>query len=88
MIYYVENNDEKEFYSGAFLNCFIEAENESAALKGTKEYAEEQGWIFKCLKEISAAERDTYSDEDMLEIYDEAREYGVSGIFYTWSEQQ
>lgn len=57
-------------------------------MTGTKEYADEQGWIFNCLKEISAAKRDTYSDEDMIEIYDEACEYGVSGIFYTWSEQQ
>ena len=94
MMYYImaevtpaDDNDEKELYIGAYLNCFIEAERESEALMGAKRYAAGQGWVFERLKEISEAHRDAYCDDDMTEIYDEACDTGAAGIFYTWSEE-
>ena len=81
-----DNNEDGS--NGAYANCFVKADSEESAVDSAKRYMQEQGWNFVSVEEISLAKRDRYIDDvTSLEVYDEACQHGVSGIIYTWSDE-
>lgn len=84
-------NGDNEECEGAFLDCWVKAETEQEAVDVAKDYAETQGWEFIGLEEVSVVTREQYTDDeedaDSLEAYDEAFREGISGIIYTWSDE-
>lgn len=87
----VAPSDENEECEGAFLNCWVKAESEQKAIEAAKEYAKDQDWEYIGLEDISVVTREQYTedeeDADSLEAYDEACREGISGIFYTWDDE-
>lgn len=80
-----EDNEEKNTCGGAFLDCWVKAETEEAAVEAAKEYAAHNGWEYISTEEVSIAERENYSDDkETLEVYDEACRYDIAGVFYMW----
>ena len=83
-----ENNEEKEYCEGAFLDCWVDCDSEAEAVEKAKDYASSEGWDYVETKEVYEVQREKYLDDDeILEIYDEACDYGVSGLFYTWPDE-
>ena len=69
-------------------HCTLEARNEDEAVEKAKEYADSEGWDYVETKEVSEVQREKYLDDDeILEVYDEACDYGISGMFYTWPDE-
>ena len=80
-----ENSEEARDCGGAFINCWVKAENEDVARKSARKYVEEENWVLIKEEESFPAERDLYADDpETLECYDEACEYGFSAAFYMW----
>ncbi len=79
------SNPESEVLGGAFVNCWVKAETMENAFDEAVNYLEVQQWEFVRIEEEYITERERYFDlPKSLECYDEACEYGVSGIFYTF----
>ena len=82
-----KDNDEDDCV-GAYANCFVKAPSIDVAINTAEKYIEEQKWIVKSIEETASVEREEYvNDIESLDAYDEACEYGVSAVFYTWSEE-
>ena len=92
IIYYVmveavpnRNNPESKEYSGAYINCWIQADTPVDAVKKVKEYIHKENWDFVKIEDIFSVQRELYLEEpDSLECYDNAMQYGLDAIFYTW----
>jgi hypothetical protein len=73
---------------GAFANCFVKESSIDEAVITARKYIEEQNWIVKNIEETAEVNREEYvNDIESLEAYDNANKYGVSAVFYTWSEE-
>ena len=80
------NNDECKEFAGAFVNCWVKANNEKSALKKAEEYIDSEEWEIIHIEEIYLSKRDYYIDDPELKsCYDSACEYGKSAIFNCWS---
>ena len=94
-IYYVmteavpnPGNPESKDVGGAYINCFVNAASKEDAIIKVKEYINAENWEFFQVKDIFIAKRDMYTDEpESLECYDEASQYGLGAVFYTWSKE-
>ena len=92
MIYYLmveavphHNNPESKEYGGAYINCWVKADTPADAMSKVKEYIHEQNWHFIKAEDTFTVQRERYIDEpDSLECYDNALQYGLDAIFYTW----
>lgn len=79
------NNPESKEYGGAYISCWVKADNPTDALRKVKEYIHEQNWAFIKTEDIFTVQREQYIDEpDSLECYDNALQYGFDAIFHTW----
>ena len=83
-----EDNPESEECIGAYVNCWVKGLTYFTALKKAKKYIVSEGWTATNIEDAFITERGRcIGDPDSsqsLECYDEACEYGVSGIFYTY----
>ncbi len=80
-----ESNPESEELGGAFVNCWVKAETMGVAFDEAVKYLEIQDWEFIRIEDEYITERERWFDKpDCLECYDEACEFGVSGIFYVY----
>ena len=86
-----EDNPESEECIGAYVNCWVKGLTHFTALKKAKKYIVSEGWTATNIEDAYITERERYiGDPDSsqsLECYDEACEYGVSGIFYTYATE-
>jgi len=79
------NNPESKEYGGAYINCWIKADTPEEAVKQAKEYIHKENWELVKIEDINCVRRERYLDEpDALECYDNAEQYGLDAIFYTW----
>lgn len=82
-----ESNKDDGDCGGAFINCWVRAENEEAARVKARKYVEEENWTLIKEEEAFPARRNDYADDpETLECYDEACEYGLSAVFYMWPQ--
>ncbi len=80
-----EDNETDRDCGGAFINCWVKAENEDAARIIARKYVKDENWVFIKEEESSRAERGFYTDEpEALACFDEACECGLSAVFYMW----
>lgn len=80
------NNEEGKEVSGAYINCWVKANNETTAKDDAIKYINSQEWEPLNIEEMYVTNRERYIDEpDSLECYDQAINSGVGAIFYTWS---
>ena len=80
-----EGSEEAGECGGAFINCWVKADNEDAARIMARKYVEEENWVLIQEEESNLAERSFYADDpETLACYDEACEYGLSAAFYMW----
>lgn len=79
-----DNKESKEF-AGAYINCWANSKNKTAAKDKAIEYVHSQGWEVMNIKEIFVTNRERYVDEpDSLECFNQAIKCGIGAIFYTW----
>ena len=79
------DNPESKEYSGAYINCWVKADTPADAVKKAKEYIHNENWDFVSIEDIFSVQRERYlEDPDSLECYDNAIQYGLDAIFYTW----
>ena len=84
-----ESNEEDRDCGGAFINCFVRAEDEETARRKARRYVEETNWTFLREEDAFIARRDLYADDpETLECFDEALKYGLSAAFYMWPKGQ
>ena len=96
MIYYLmveatphHDNPESKEYGGAYINCWVKADTPADAEQKAKEYIHGQYWSFVKLEDVFTVQREQYLDEpDSLDGYDNAVQYGLDAIFYTWPMEQ
>lgn len=85
------DNPEIEECIGAYVLCFVKSANTKSALNKAKKYVSNEGWEVIGVEDQFIGSRDMYEGEDedkeILECYDEAVRYGVSGIFYTFASE-
>ena len=80
-----ESNPESKELGGAFVNCWVKAETMEDAFDEAVKDLGFQGWKFVRIEDEYITERERYLDNpESLECYDEACEYGMSGVFYTY----
>lgn len=78
-------NSESKEYGGAYVNCWIKADAPVEAVEKAKGYIHKENWNFVNIEDIFSVQRERYLDEpDSLECYDNAVQYGLDAIFYTW----
>lgn len=79
------DNEERNIVAGAFINCWVKSKEADAAKHTAMKYIKDQGWDVIATEEIRAVERDHYINEsEALECFDDAMEFGIGAIFYTW----
>ena len=84
-----DTNPEREEADGAFINIWVRAASENEALMKAKDYVDEEEWVFVKLKDMFEVKREAYLNEpDSLEGYDNACEYGIDAVFYTWPSDE
>lgn len=85
------DNPESEECIGAYVLCFVKSTNIKSALKKATEYVSNEGWEVIGVEDQFIGSRDMYEgeneDKEIRECFDEAVEYGVSGIFYTFASE-
>jgi hypothetical protein len=80
------DNEESKDTAGAYINCWVNSEDEVTAKDKAIDYIFNQGWEKLNLEETYIAAREWYLDEpDSLECFEEALNCGIGAIFYTWS---
>ena len=73
------NNEESKEITGAYINCWVNTKDK--AIK----YINTQEWESLNTEEIYITTRERYIDEpDSLKWFDQAINFGVGAIFYTW----
>ena len=83
------NNPESKEYGGAYISCWVKADNPTDALRMVKEYIRKQNWSFQKTEDIFTVQRERYIEEpDSLQGYDNALQYGLVAVFYTWPTNQ
>ena len=83
------DNPEREECEGAYVNCFVKAETVTSAIQTVQELLTAEGWEQVQIMECYEADRAAYAeDEELLDCYDEAAEYGSSAVFYTWEKDE
>ena len=83
------DNDESEEFGGAYINCWVKAKSEKAAINEAKNYIDYEGWEIVNIEEISLSSRDWYDDKSDYQIcYDSACENGIDAIFNTWQLEE
>lgn len=99
MIYYFMLNTqprpdspEWETSDGAFVNCWVLADSQTAALVQASRFIEGQGWAIQGIEQQFIADRERYVDDDelpeSLEAFDQAMRDGIAVVVYRWSEEQ
>lgn len=79
------NNEESKEMTGAYINCWVKAKDETIAKDKAIEYINNQEWESLNIEEIYITTRERYINEpDSLECFDQAINFGVGAIFYTW----
>ena len=79
------NNPESKKYSGAYINCWVKADSPVDAVKKVKKYIHKENWDLVNIEDVFSTQRERYLEEpDSLECYDNAVQYGLDAIFYTW----
>jgi hypothetical protein len=85
------DNPEKEECLGAYVNCWVKSINVKSAWNKAKNFVSNEGWEVVRIQDQFIANRKMYEGdneaEESLECFDEAMRDGVSGIFYTWSDE-
>jgi hypothetical protein len=80
-----KNNEESKEAAGAYINCWVNAKNETIAKDKAIKYINGQGWESLNIEEIYITCRERYLDEpDSLECFEQAINCGIGAIFYTW----
>ena len=79
------SNPESQEFEGAYICCWVKSDNENLALSSAKAYIEDEGWEIVCIEEKFVAKREEYIDnQESLDAFDQAINYGVGAVFYTW----
>jgi hypothetical protein len=80
------NNEESKEVAGAYINCWVNAEDETIAKDKATKYINSQDWEPLNIEEVYITSRERYVDEpDSLECFEQAINCGIGAIFYTWS---
>lgn len=81
---HMSNNESREV-SGAYINCWVKADGETAAIEEVRDYQASHEWDLLEIEEILAVNRERYLDEpNSLECFDQASDSGIGAVFYTW----
>lgn len=83
--------DAKEFADtgGAYVHCWIQAEERAEAEQRASGLIQEYGWSIEALEEGTTVTGDTYSEEDEdREFYEEALMEGAVLVFNTWPRDE
>ena len=89
MIEAVPTADTEEDCEGAFIDCWVDTDSEDDAIDQAKDYASSEGFETVDVKECRIVSRDDYIDEpESLEVFEEALEYGISGMIFTWPDEE
>ena len=82
------DNEEGEEVNGAYINCWVRAENKTDAVDKAIDFVAAEGWEIICIEEINIVNRERYTDDpecvESLECFDRAVNEGVGAKFYTW----
>lgn len=85
------DNPEFKEVGGAIVNCYIQAESESAAGAAAQKYVEESGWqIIAVEEEPEAVDREYFIEDygtEYLEYFDQAVIDGQCYVFHTWGPE-
>lgn len=83
------NNPESHQFGGAYVNCWVKAQNARLALQSAENFLNSEGWEFVNVEEMDLSSRDSYLDEpEFLDCYDSACQNGVGAIFNTWEIEE
>ena len=81
-------NPESEDCGGAYINCWVNSEEPSIAMDIANNYIRNEGWEITKVEESFITDSKRYKDElESLDGFNQAIEYGVSAIFYTWPKE-
>lgn len=80
-----KSNPEHLQYSGAYVNVWVKADTQKAALEKAKQHISEENWHYVRLEDAFLAQRAQYNGSlESLECYDTAYATGLASVFYTW----
>ena len=78
-------NPESTSCEGAYITCWIHAEDYSEALTAAKEFCSEEGWEVLGIEGDCLVDREQYeSTSEALKFYDHAVDTGLAAMFYIW----
>jgi hypothetical protein len=79
------NNEESKEVAGAYINCWVNAKDETTVREKAIEYINTQEWEALNIEEVYITNRERYVDEpDSLECFEQAINCGIGAVFYTW----
>ena len=83
------DNPEAAECDGAYVNCFVRAEDPAEAKERAKALLAAEGWELTEVRTLRRAQRERYAqDPEMSRCYDEALEYGESAVIYAWEKEE
>lgn len=91
-----KDNPEKAECIGAYVNCWVKADNMNIAFQTATKYVNTQGWDVMSVEDQFEVQREMYVGEDgeveeeyhdSLQSFDDAWREGVSAIYYTYSTE-
>ena len=81
------SNEEALDIAGAFVNCWVNADDLKTAELESIKYIQDSDWTPSRFDHWELVCRECYQDEefaDSLQAVEDSFEEGISGIFYTW----
>lgn len=77
-------NEESKKFAGAYMNCWVNSEDETTAKNEAVAYICDQGWQVLHVKEIFIVNRGRYLEEpDSLACFNQAINFGIGAMLYT-----
>jgi hypothetical protein len=73
-------------FSGAFINCWIDAETEGAAIQLVRDVLKSDGWLVDSIRESYPVTRETQSAKGMP-YFNEAEQVGIATLAFTWPRE-
>ncbi len=80
------NNEESDEYAGAYINCWVNSNDEASAKEKALKYIhDEEGWQVLNIEDIQLVNCERYAEEpDSLACFNKAVDGGIGAAFFTW----
>jgi len=83
------NHKEAQKVEGCICNCWIKAQDESAAKERAQQLLLEHDWVFQDFEQVILDKNENYAEgNEGLQYFEQAQQSGCAYVFHMWEKPQ